>query len=213
MVGGEIVLLDRKIFREFHTDKEAYEWAMNNFESWLKDIQPDKDKYDDNNIANSLYDYTGGLNILYNEYLRGFNTLEQVVIEEYSKNTAIITNEISKFALLENIVVYRYTNKKWFGYLFQSLKPKIGQIFSDKGFMSTTLVPDMLEKFAKEQRYNCVLKLYLPIGTKGAYIRFNNSKLNEHEFLLPPNSKFRLIRKYLSFKYKMVYECELVSQY
>jgi len=66
--------------------------------------------------------------------------------------------------------------------------------------MSTTLVLGLLKEFAKKHRYNCVLKLYLPKGTKEAYIRFNNSILNEHEFLIPPNLTFRLIMKHFSLK-------------
>jgi len=70
------------------------------------------------------------------------------------------------------------------------------------------LVPSLLKEFAKKHKYNCILKLYLPKGTKGAYIRFSNCVLNECEFLLPPNSKFILVRKHISLKYRMVYECE-----
>jgi len=205
-------LINNKTFREFRTDDEAIEWAMHYFGTWVKDIQANKNNEDENSIASLLYGYTGCMNILYNKYLRGYNVFDEEEIEEYSKNTKIIAKEISKLELQENIIVYRYTHKNLFKLLFESSKPMIGKTFTDKGFMSTTLVADLLKKFAKEHRYNCVLKLYLPKGTKGAYISFKNSLLNEQEFLLPPNSKFILIRKYFSLKYGRVYECKLVSQ-
>lgn len=206
-------MLNRKIFREFHTDKAAYEWGMDYFGSWIKDIQSAKDNDNANEISHLLYAYTGNMNIPYNQFLRGYNRFDEEQIEDYSMDTAIISKEICKFALQKNIVVYRYTHKNLFRKLFESSKLKIGKTFTDKGFMSTTLVPDLLKEFAKNRRYNCILKLYLPKGTKGAYIKFDNSLLNEHEFLLPPNTTFKLVRRKFSVKYfRWIYECELVSQ-
>jgi hypothetical protein len=205
-------LVNKDIFREFHSSQEADEWAIHNFGQWIKDIRDSKDNLDRNSVAYLLYAYSGNMNIIYNRFLRGFKDFDEDESKEYSRDIAIIAKEISKFELQDNIIVYRYTNRKWFGYLFQGLKPRLGKMFTDKGFMSTTLVPQLLKEFAKNHRYNCILKLYLPKGTKGAYLKFDNSILNEQEFLLPLNSTFRLIRKRLSLKYGMVYECELISQ-
>lgn len=85
-----------------------------------------------------------------------------------------------------------------------------------KRIMSTTLVADLLRSFAKSHKYDCLLKLYLPKGTKGAYIDFDNkyNMLNECEFLLPINTSFILKKKFFSFKYmKSIYECYLAEQY
>lgn len=208
----KLTLLNKDIFREFHSCQDADEWAMHNFGQWIKDIRSAKDNSDKNNIAYLLYTYTGNMNIIYNRFLRGFKIFDKKQSKEFSKNIAIITKEISKFELPENIIVYRYTNRKWFYYLFKYLKPKVGEIFTDKGFMSTTLVPKLLKGFAKEHHYNCILKLYLPKGTKGVYLKFDNSILNEQEFLLPPNSTFKLVKKRLNLRYGIIYECELISQ-
>lgn len=206
-------MFNRKIFREFCTNQEAYKWAMDNFGSWIKRIQFDKDNDNKNNISNLLYDYTGSMNIIYNEFLREHNGFDEIEIKEYSKETAIIAKEICKYSLQENIIVYRYTRKNLFKRMFETSKPKIEKTFTEKGFMSTTLIAEELKEFAKEHKYNCILKLYLPKGTKGVYITFHNDLLNEHEFLLPPNSTFKLVRRKFSFKYFMwIYECELVSQ-
>lgn len=83
----------------------------------------------------------------------------------------------------------------------------------DKGFMSTTLMPHCMKDFPKNHNCNCLLKLYLPKGTKGAYIGYNNKSLKEYESLLPPNSKFKYVRKRYSFNYLMwIYECILFEQ-
>lgn len=89
---------------------------------------------------------------------------------------------------------------------------KSEKTFIDKGFLSTTLVPDLLRKFAKKHRYDCILKIYLPKGTKAVYINYDDSMLNEHEILLPTNSSLRLIKKHFSILYSYVYECELIDQ-
>lgn len=210
-------MLYRKLYREFYTDNDVHEWAMRYFKQWIKDIQIDdtqlkEDKLDKKNISYLLYVYTGNMNIPYNRFLRGFRNPEEDD-EDYSNDISIIVKEISKFELQENIVVYRYTYKGLFKHMFKSLKAEVGKSFMDKGFVSTTLVSKLLKRFAKEHNCDCILKLYLPKGTKGAYVSFDKSILNEHEFLIPPNATFKLVRKYFSFKYwNIVYECELTHQ-
>ncbi|OPJ58151.1 ADP-ribosyltransferase [Clostridium chromiireducens] len=99
--------------------------------------------------------------------------------------------------------------------LFEKQKIKVGHTFTDKAFIDTTLVPDLIRDFADTHKYNCLLKLHLPKGIKGAYVEFyhKNDHLNECEFLLPLNSIFVLKKKYFSLRYmKKVYECYLVAQ-
>lgn len=199
------------MYKEFHTSQEAHDWGMHYFGEWIRDLQLSKDKAA-NNVACLLSGYAGNMNTIYNRYLRGFADFDEEEIEKYSKDIAIIADELRKFSLQEDIIVYRYTNKTLFRLLFDSSRPKIGKEFIDKGFMSTTLVRDLLKDFAQKRHYNCVLKLYLPKGTKGAYIKCDDSFLDEQEFLLPPNSKFKLIRKYFNMNFFTVYECELVNQ-
>ena len=199
-------------FREFHTDKEAYEWAMNYFGSWINEMESIKENSDLNNAANLLDAYTSSLNVPINRLLRGYTEdFEEKQTEQYYKQISIISNEISKFSLQENIIVYRFTHEKLFSTLFESSEMKENTLFTEKGFMSTTLVRDLLIEFAKSHKYNCLLKLYLPNGTKGSYMQRKNG-INEQEFLLPPNSTFKLCGKHISHKYNTIYECTLVNQ-
>lgn len=199
-------------YRQFYTDQDVHEWGVRHFGQWLNDIQPDIGNLDNGSIGNLLYFYAGNMYMIYNNFLRGLKGFDNEEIKEYSRDISILVKEISKFSLIENIIVYRYTDKKLFKYLFDSSSAELGKTFTERGFMSTTLVPGLLREFANEHNYNCLLKLYLPKGTKGAYLKFNNSKLNEHEFLLPPNATFKLVKKYFSLKYRTVYECVLINQ-
>jgi len=201
-------LIKKHTYKIFADTSEAEQWALDNYGDWLSEIQ--KEYPPQTGIAYLLFAYSGAMNIIYNKFLHGVDHFDEEEIEKYSGEITIIDNELRKFELPENILVYRYTNKKWFRWLFKDSKPKVGNCFTDKGFMSTTLVEALLKSFAKKYEYNCILELYLPKGTKGVYIRFNDC-LNEQEFLLPPNSTFRLIKKrYKGFT--PVYECVLESQ-
>lgn len=206
-------MFNKDIFKEFHTDLEAHEWAMHNFAPWIKKLQQVEDNHDENNIENLLNAYTGSENLIINRFLRGNCMPYEDNLEELSRKVEIIEKEICKFKLQENIIVYRYTHKNFLRQLFGHSEIKREKVFVEKAIMSTTLVANLLIEFAKNRKCNCLVKLYLPKGTKGVYVKFDNGLLNEHEFLLPPNSKFKLIGKSYSFKYGMfVYKCELVSQ-
>ena len=198
---------DKRIYHEFNTDNEAKQWADVNFKQWLHALNEKKSE-----STNLLYYYSGNLSILYNRYLKGLFSFSPNEIEEYLKGIDTLVDEIHKNELPENIIVYRYTRKKWMEEIMTSANFKSEKTFIDKGFLSTTLVPDLLRKFAKKHRYDCVLKIFLPKGTKAVYINYDNSVLNEHEILLPPNSSLRLIKKHISMRYSYVYECELIDQ-
>ncbi|AHF11214.1 MULTISPECIES: ADP-ribosyltransferase [Dehalobacter] len=201
-------MIGKEMYKEFHSSQDAEDWAKKYFHEWINNLQLKADK----NLSQLLFEYSGNMNIVYNRYLRGNQDFSDKEAKEYSEDIKTISNALCKFELKENIIVYRYTHKNLLKLLFNSSKPKVGKTFVEKGFLSTTLVRDLLKDFAKEHHYNCVLKIFLPIGTKGAFIKFNDSLLNEQEFLLPPNTKFMLIRKSINRRLQMVYECKLVDQ-
>lgn len=208
-------MLNQQSYKKFKTEDDAKKWAKENYEHWLEKIQITKYSYLSENVNDLLYGYSGNMDRIYNQMLRGKKKYNKKETEKYTQHINIINNTISKLQLKENIQVWRWTDKKEFKLLFKSNNIKKGDTFIDRAFMSTTLVVDLLENFAKERKYDCLLKLYLPKGTKGAYIDFysKQSILNECEFLLPIGTSFVLKRKYFSPRYmKMVYVCYLARQ-
>lgn len=161
-------------FKEFTTEDEAKTWAKENYGQWLEKIQITKYSYPSTEINDLLYGYTGNTYQMYNPMLRGFGKYDKEETEEYTQNINIINNEISKFKLKENIVVWRYTYKNMLKLFFENNKIKKGDVFTDKAFMDTTLIPDLLRNFAIDHRCDCLMKLCLPTGTKGAYVYFYN---------------------------------------
>lgn len=202
-------MFHKKAFREFHTDKEVCELVKKYFDSWINDVQINNK----NNISNLLYAYTGSMNVMYNRGLRGTPEFDKDLAKRYSKEIDIITNEIRKLELPEDIIVYRYSCKSFFRNSFKPLKPRIGRNFTEKGFMSTTLLSELVKEFPQNHKYDCILKLYLHKGTKGDYVSIGDNNLNEYEFLLPPNSTFKLLKRGFRIRGWMpMYECELVHQ-
>lgn len=191
------------------------QWAKENYGQWLEKIQITQYSYSSKNVSDLLSGYSGNMDRVYNQMLRGKIKFPKSQSKELIENINIMNNEILNLQLKENIIVWRWTSKKEFKFLFESNKIKKGDTFTDKAFMSTTLVADLLKDFAKSRKYNCLLKLYLNKGTKGAYIDFYDKyhMLNECEFLLPIKTSFVLKKKCFSFKYmKWIYECYLAEQ-
>lgn len=206
---------NNQAFKEFTTEDEAKTWGTENYGQWLEHIQITRFSCESNDISDLLSGYSGSMNGKYNTMLRDEITYSKKEVKKYTQHIDIINREISILQLKENIIVWRWTSINDFKKLFKFNKINKGQTFADKAFMSTTLVADLLKNFAKERNYNCLLKLYLPKGTKGAYVDFFDEyhMLNECEFLLPLNTSFVLKKKCFSLRYmKMVYECYLVGQ-
>ena len=202
-------------YREFYLKEDIDNWVINNYGEWINILNKEKYNYKAGNtdLADLLYCYGGNNYITYNNILRGFEEYSENERKENLKEIDIINKSISKFKLNDEIVVWRFTHKDFFETLFEDFKVKKENTFTEKAFMSTTLIPSLLLEFAKKNKYNCLLKLYLPRGTKGAYLKFNNTLLNEEEFLLPFGATFVLKNRYYDFRFrKWVYKCSLMSQ-
>ncbi|HCW54098.1 MAG TPA: hypothetical protein DG753_10240 [Clostridium sp.] len=208
-------IINNGIYTEFNTEEDVDEWANENYGEWLEKLQRENYNCDCNDVADLLYCYTGSMNLIFNKILRGYLDfeLEEDELKDFTNKINIINTEISNFKLKENIIVWRYTYKKFFEQLFESNKIKVGRKFIEKSFMSTTLLPKNLEEFALSNHYDTLLNICLTKGTNGAYVDFEKDGLNEREFLLPKGCKFKLIKK----KFRLlrwphyVYECELIG--
>ena len=73
---------------------------------------------------------------------------------------------------------------------------KVGDVFEDKGFVSTTLDPDIATSFSASALYGKILQFHLPKGTKGLFPEYflgdEVYSWKEREFLLPRNSNFKV---------------------
>lgn len=206
---SEMIQAGYSPYREFHGEAEVENWAWAHYGDLLG-MSPKSKLYED------IFAYTGSLSTPINRLLRHappYGTPEFFKYDPGDFQFAYevipgIAEALNRHRTPEAIVAYRFTQLKAMKQLCGTKRFRSGLLFSDKAFFSTTLLRKRLLQLGKEHRCNCVLKLYLPKGTHGAYVSFKDKRdlLREYEFLLPPNTKFE-IAKVWTFTYPRVIEC------
>ena len=122
-----------------------------------------------------------------------------------NKNTSLVNinlinllskNLVNTPPLKNDYFLYRFI---WDDFFIKDLK--IGEIFTDKGFISTTRDP-FYSPGLKSNFGLILVKIKIP-KNKNVGLLIENFSLfpKEEEFLLPPNSRFKLLTKNEKFKY------------
>jgi hypothetical protein len=186
--------LNEPIYKEFKTKREVTAWANKHFSNILN-LNPKCQKY------KRIYEYTGSLYSLVNAKMRGVPPTEvelPLLLFDYEQDIVsiikILKDITSSFVVPDNVIVYKYTKRADIEMCCGG-RMSIGALFSDKAFMSTTLLKNHLVEFAKEHEKDCVLKIRIPSGTHAAYISLPNEYdcLDECELLLPANIKLKIL--------------------
>lgn len=202
-------------YKEFLCAKDAEEWAHTHFSDVLA-LPKDSFTYQ------SVLYYTGSMSRKWNRTLRRCPSIESGDFEKYASSDCASDGEhigrikevnrfIRQHNIPEDIVVYRYTHRKVLKQLCSAAILRKGMIFTEKGFCSTTLVKDALQKFSEQHECDCVLKIYLPKGLPGVYasLDFPLSVLCEYEILLPPNVQFEIVKVH-TFSRPLLIECRAI---
>ena len=146
--------------------------------------------------------YIGGGNVQINRYLRCGET--ELFDTEHKVYADIISAEIDKFYIPENIVTYRVIDKYGLCKMTKG-RVKKGTILMDRALLSTGLVYDNLRN---KPNKDYLLQILVPKGTKGIYIGLI-SGLNEQELILSSNTKMKVIDIY-KYDKKKVFQCILI---
>lgn len=202
-------MVEEQAYREFDNIEETEIWARMYYSDLLNLPREDE-------LHKMITYYTGSCYKWYNKLLRDylpvdsdrFKEIDSADVRDDVIEIRRITETICKYSLPENIIAYRFTHKAVIKLLSNGQALRSGTEFSDKAFFSTTLIHYLLKDFRWNNRCNCLLKLYLPKGLPGAYVSIDKewSCLNEQEFLLPPNIKFRILKIH-HFTYPLKIEC------
>jgi len=153
----------------------------------------------DNNLLSWIcfYSFTGAF--IFNSYLREGSYINEILYTGLMKIVKLIENSPK---LNDNLNIYRFI---WDDSYLSNLK--LGDIFIDKGFMSTTRDPFYTPGFLGH--FGLILiKINLPKDIKGIGIFIENFSLfsKEEELLLPPYTKLKLISRDDNFKYYHINE-------
>ena len=197
-------------FKIFHSIKDVSEWAEKYFSKALSYLQENETKVGTD--ANLIYAYCGSYFKVYNSFLRsslGYleNDMIQLQLEIEQINKRISMNNIP-----EPIITYHYTNCACWKNCFVDNFAK-NSCFVEKAFLSTSLIPEKLAEFRNIFKYNCLLKIKIPKGTKAIVIQFSKTRLKEYELLLPSGCVFRYEGLHLDWAARrVVCLCSLISQ-
>lgn len=172
-------------FSELREDGNVDEFVGDGWSSWHEGLSQ-KDKRD-----LRYYKDAGYRSI--NETLRGKRKKTDYIDEEIKD----LDNIIKKGETPKNMIVYRGFSHKEIATNPESF---VGRTFTDKAFISTTLMPTIGKTFAGAgvRRENAILaKIRVPKGTKAADLatsRFGTSNLvrTEAEILLGRGTKFKI---------------------
>lgn len=142
------------------------------------------------NLVGLIQYYTIQGSYFMNQYLRGLTKYEYR--NDYLEENIInLWNLVLHAPAFDNdYILYRFVNTDDY---MRNLK--IGDIFQDKGFMSTTRDP-----FYRNDLYKfgfILIKIYIPKGVKGVGLCLETLSHfpNEEEIIIPPLTKLKLISK------------------
>jgi hypothetical protein len=187
------ILPDDKSYDDLFLDTKKKDWLCNKIKAFDIDKREliAHQKYINKNKGIDLLNYYSFLgDTIVNNYLRDLykNNYKNIYLE---KNITNIWKLIKNAPpLSKSYIVYRFVdNDSFLSHL------KIGDIFYDKGIMSTTRDPYYV---AKDYVFgNYAIKIHLPANTKGTVLLMESYSLfpQELECLLAPRTKLKLINK------------------
>ena len=204
-----------------HDQKTHGNWATGNYEN-LADWYKDEIKVFESESDRELY-FT---NLLLSQRLKGFTEMAYPEFSGaisfyesrggYDMNEALRDPQISEDGykpkidaldkameiappLSEELVTYRGVKGNGLDF-FEKLK--VGDIWEDEGFTSTTIDPGVAQQFGGSLPYyeGLVFRMKLPAGTKGIFpsgyhepLYGQSADTSEAEFLMPRGSKFKIV--------------------
>ena len=228
-----ISLGNKKAYKEFLNEKEAEKWGEELYKDWAvkyKKLMDCSEKY-----FTSSRVYCKDVVALYcgyeykqiNEYLRGENNDDEYKqINEYLRGENNDTDTLKKDMLKkvkasilslalfsaprtsQDLVLYRIVGDEFITILID--KNKHNEWCKEKGFMSTSLLKNIVWSSGYYAGEKNVLKIYVPKGTVALYVSSVYDR-SEYELLLPPGVGLWMISSpYEDTELnKMVYECTI----
>lgn len=178
-----------KVFN-FKNKKEFEKWAKDKTDLWLKKLLPREEqainfyKEEGFEVVNQYLRYGVDPTKWYRDVMRS-SMSPTAIKKEIKEIVSDLSNALSKFNLDRDLIVYRST--KGIRYLKDI---KVGDIFTDKGFVSTSPFEKQTYKFFFDIKNPIMTEIRVPKGISGAYIEGYES-----EFLINKGYKYRVLSK------------------
>lgn len=205
-------LKDKKNYKKFIDSKDYIEWGEGIYSDWAEKYKEsmrlmEQVKSDSSLETSPLECYCGYSYKYINEFLRTGKINNQI----YSNMTDLLIFTLcSAPKIPENIVLYRVVGGDIAKEIY--LKNKNKEPFQEKGFMSTSLLENIINNYNEECVEPMLLKIFVPKDTIGIYVNVI-AKRSEEEVLLAPNNILRMI-EYPYYDKELgvnVLECQLIN--
>lgn len=205
---------DKSRYKEFLTVEECREWGdyYSNWAQKYKEVMSLAKKINNNHSieTSTIECYCGNTYREINEFLRFQYHSDKHL---YDKMVDILIMTLcSAPKIKDDIVVYRLVNDVFIKELIRNNKLPDSIPTQEKGFMSTSLLKDIVNVYSDGDSGLYLLKIYVPKGTVGVYVN-TVTRRDEEEILLAPNNYLRLIEyPYYDESYSIkIFECQLIS--
>ena len=222
--------IDNKIdYTNFKNPKEAMEWGRKYYQQWGENYKVAVNNIPKNLFKNPILEdtillYSGQGYKEINKLLREKeeNGMEQSEKKDYREASDILSLVLLLAPRIPcNIIVFRMVNDSFIKDLIE--KNKKLEPIQEKGFMSTSLLPNISRVDQSYAREKNMLKIFVPKGTVGIYVNAirkakdfysdaHSPNDSEEEMLLLRNMGLRLVE----YPYrdndigKIIYECLLI---
>jgi hypothetical protein len=168
--------------RQFVDAKAADEWGNKNYGEWSNSLTAKEIE---------IVSYMKSNNFIHiQDELRGNVPITSALSP---MRVEILDNMLSRTKTLEPIITFRLAR------IPKEIQFKEGQIFTDKGYVSTTLDKTQVKGFIgpRGKEENILMNITVPKGSPGAYLETERliniiPNADEREFLLPRNTKFKV---------------------
>lgn len=179
-------------YREFKTISETKEWGMKHYKEWeikYKKVM----KLAKNTVKTSLCTvpiecYCGYSYRRINHFLRNNSDTSEGHYRELADILSIVLCSAPRIPC--DLILYRLVNNKFIEELIKQNKQD--RPMQEKGFMSTSLIKDIVNEDESYAVENNLLKIYVEQGTIGVYVNAVTNR-SEEEMLLLPNMFLGLI--------------------
>lgn len=208
--------VDASKYYEFTTFEETKEWGEKHYKRWAEQyerIMELSQKVINMSLCTSpIESYCGYTYRQINQFLRYGRDCESRLYREIADILTLVLSTAPRIP--QDLVLYRMVNDEFINMLIDNNKKDKPTPTLEKGFMSTSLLKDIVdqdEPYANEEN---LLKIFAPKGTIGIYVNAVTAR-SEEEMLLFPNMYLGMA----AYPYrdndtgKMVYECELIKFY
>lgn len=207
---------NKDVYKEFETADEAEEWGMTHYKNWAQSYK-DVMKLAKNSVKGSIFTapvecYCGYTYRQINNYLRNEIDSESNIYREMADILSIVLCSAPRIP--DNVILYRLVNDEFINEFIKLNKQEMPTPIHEKGFMSTSLIKDIVDEEEAYATRKNLLKIYVESDTMGIYVNAITRR-SEEEMLLVPNMYLALI----NYPYrdddieKMVFECKLLKFY